>query len=37
MSINFMCSKDSEETRTVCTKRHSIETVMDSETNDIIK
>ena len=37
MSINFMSSKDSEETRTMHTKSHIIEIMMSSETDEIIK
>ena len=37
MSINFMYSKDSEETRTMHTKSHIIEIMMSSETDEIIK
>ena len=37
MSINFMSSKDSEETRTVHTKSHNVEVMMSSKTVEIIK
>ena len=37
MQINFIFSKDSEETRTMHTKSHNIEIIMGSETNDIIE
>ena len=37
MSINFMSSKDSEETRTKHTKSHNVEIMMSSETDEIIK
>ena len=37
MSINFMSSKDSEETRTMHTKSHNIEIMMGNETDEIIK
>ena len=37
MSINFMSSKDFEETRTMQTKSHNIEIMMVNETNEIIK
>ena len=37
MSINFVCSKDSNETRTMHTKSHNIEIMMGSETDKIIK
>ena len=37
MSINFMSSKDSEETRTKHTKSHNIEIMMSSEIDEIIK
>ena len=36
MSINFISSKDSNETCNMHTKSHHIETIMGSETNDII-
>ena len=37
MSINFISSKDSSETRTVHTKSHNIHIIMGSETDEIIK
>ena len=37
MSINFMSSKDTEETRTMHTKSHNVEIMMGSETDKIIK
>ena len=37
MSINFISSKDSNETRTMHTKSHNIEIKMGSETDKIIK
>ena len=37
MSINFMSYKDSEKTRSMCTKGDNIEIKMVSETDDIIK
>ena len=37
MLINFMSSKDSEETHNMCTKSHNAEILMGSETDDIIK
>ena len=37
MSINFMSSKDSEETRTMHTKSHNVEVMMGSKTVEIIK
>ena len=37
MSINFMSSKDSEETCTVHTKSRNIEIMMGNETDEIIK
>ena len=37
MAINFMSSKDSEETRTMHTKSHNIEIMMGNETDEIIK
>ena len=37
MSINFMSSKDSEETCSKYTKSHNIKIMMVSETDDIIK
>ena len=37
MSINFMFSKDSEGTRTMHTKSHNVQIMIDNETNDIIK
>ena len=36
IQINFISSKDSEETLTWVTKSDNIETMMDSETDDII-
>ena len=36
MQINFISSKDSEETRTMHTKSDNMETMIDSETEDII-
>ena len=36
MKINFISSKDSEETRTMHTKSDNIETMMGSETDDVI-
>ena len=35
MSINFISSKDSHETRNMHTKSDNIEIIMGSETNDI--
>ena len=37
MSINFISSKDSDETRTMHTKSHNTEIMMGSETDKIIK
>ena len=37
MLINFMSSKDSEETRNMRTKSHNVEILMGSETDDIVK
>ena len=37
MSINFMSSKDSEETRTMHTKSHNVEVMMGSKTVEIIE
>ena len=37
MSINFISSKDSDETRNMHTKSDNIEIIMGSETNDIIE
>ena len=37
MSINFMSSKDSEETRTMHTKSRNIAIAMGNETDEIIK
>ena len=37
LAINFMSSKDSEETRTMHTKSHNIEIMMGNETDEIIK
>ena len=36
MSINFISSKDSDETRNMHTKSYNIEIMMGSETHDII-
>ena len=36
MTIDFMSSKDSEETRTMCTKNHNIEIMIGNETDEII-
>ena len=36
-AINFFCSKDSEETRTMNTKSDNIEIMMGNETDEIIK
>ena len=36
-SVNFISSKDSNETRTMHTKRHNIEIMMGGETDEIIK
>ena len=35
--INFICSKDSEETRTMYTKSHNIEIMIGNETDEIIE
>ena len=35
--INFISHKDSEETRTMCTKSHNIEIMKGNETDEIIK
>ena len=37
MSVDFMSSKDSEETHTMHTKSHNVEIIMGSETDEIIK
>ena len=37
MQINFISSKDSEETRTLHTKSHNIKIMMGNETNEIIE
>ena len=37
MSIKFMSSKDSEETRTMHTKSHNVEVMMGSKTVEIIE
>ena len=37
MKINFISSKDSEETRTMYTKSHNIEIMMRNETDKIIE
>ena len=37
MQINFISSKDSEETRTMHTKSSNIEMIMGNETDEIIK
>ena len=37
MQVNFISSKDSEETRTMSTMGDNIEIMMDIETDDIIK
>ena len=37
MSINFISSKDSEETRIMYTKSHSIEVMIGNETDEIIE
>ena len=37
MAINFISSKDSDETRTMHTKSNNVEIMIDSETNEIIK
>ena len=36
MTIDFMSSKDSEETRTMRTKNHNIEIMIGNETDEII-
>ena len=36
MAINFISSKDSDETRTPHAKSNNVEIMMDSETNEII-
>ena len=37
MSINFISSEDSDETRNIHTKIDNIEIIMGSETNDIVE
>ena len=37
VSINFMSSKDFEETRTMHTKSHNVEIMIGNKTDDIIK
>ena len=37
MAINFISSKDSDETRTTHTKSNNVEVMMGSETDEIIK
>ena len=37
MAINFISSKDSDETRTMHTKSDNVEIMIGSETNEIIK
>ena len=37
MAINFISSKDSDETRTMHTKSNNVETMVGSETNEIIE
>ena len=37
MAINFISSKDSDETRTMYTKINNVEIMVGSETNEIIK
>ena len=37
MTINFIFSKDSDETRTMHTKSNNIEIMMGSETDEIVK
>ena len=37
MQVNFISSKDSEETRTIHTKSHNIEIMMGNETDEIIE
>ena len=37
MTINFICSMHSDETRTMYTKSNNVETTMGNETNDIIE
>ena len=37
MQINFISSKDSEETRTIHTKSHNIEIMMGNKTDEIIE
>ena len=37
MQVNFISSKDSDETRTMHTKSNNVEIMMGSETNEIIK
>ena len=37
MAINFISSKDSDETRTMHTKSNNVEIIMDSETDEIVE
>ena len=37
MSINFICSKDSDETRTMHTNSNNIDIMMGNKTDEIIK
>ena len=37
MAINFISSKDSDETRTMHTKSNNVEIIMGSETDEIIE
>ena len=37
MAINFICSKDSDETRTMRAKSNNVEIMMGSETDEIVK
>ena len=37
MAINFISSKDSDETRTMHTKNNNVEIMVGSETNEIIQ
>ena len=37
MIINFICSKDSDEIRTVCTKSNNIEIMMSNEVDEIVE
>ena len=37
MSVNFISSKDSNETRTLCSKSNNIEIMMGNETDEIIE